>query len=303
MNRFQQFALAMVVAGGCAARTLAQSVIIAPGSKVEKVAGDMGFTEGPTSDKNGNVYFVDQNNNKILKYDTDGKMTTFMQPANYSNGMCFDGKGKLIACADEKNEMWSIDVDTKEHTVILKDFEGKFFNGPNDVWVHPTSGRIYFTDPYYHRTWWKRGDRDARELPQCAYFLDPASGKVVRLIEDFMQPNGIIGTADGKKLYVSDIRGRKTFSYDIKEDGTLENKQPFCDVGSDGMTIDASGNVYLSSRTVQVFDKTGKKLEEIQVPEAPANMCFGGKDMQTLFITARTGFYSVRTQVKGCGAQ
>jgi gluconolactonase len=254
-----------------------------------------------------------------MKWDvTENKLSTFMQPSNYSNGMTFDNKGFLIACADEKNELWSIDVKTKEHKVILKDLDGKFFNGPNDVWCHPSTGRIYFTDPYYHRTWWKRGDRDASELPQSVYFLEPDSGRVVKLIDNvnqpggksvtpdsqhFRQPNGIIGTPDGKTLYVSDIASRLTYVYDIKDDGTLGEGRLFCSTGSDGMTIDSEGNVYFSSRTVQIFDKTGKKIDDIRVPESPANMCFGGRDMHTLFITARTGFYAVKMKTHGVGSQ
>jgi gluconolactonase len=282
------------------------AALVEPGAKVQAIATDFEFTEGPTADKEGNVYFVDQPNNRIMKYSVDGKMTEWMKPSGYANGMTFDNNGKLIACADEKNEMWSIDTATKEKKVILKgDQLGKYFNGPNDVWCHPTTGRLYFTDPYYRRDWWKqtRGERIASEMPQCVYFLEPDTGKVVKLIEDFRQPNGIVGSPDGKKLYVADIQGRKTWSYDIQEDGTLANKQPFCDSGSDGMTIDADGNVYLSSRTIQVFDKTGKKLGDIPVPESPANMCFGGKDHKTLFITARKGFYAIPMQVQGGGPQ
>ncbi len=277
------------------------SKILAPGATVEKIAGDFIFTEGPTSDKDGNVYFVDQDNNRIMKYGTDGKMTTFMQPSGYANGMTFDGKGRLIACADEKNEMWSIDPATKTVTVLFSTYEGKLLNGPNDVWVQPGTGRIYFTDPYYARKWWHRGPK---ENPEAVYVYSPGDRKMVRVIDDMVQPNGIIGTPDGKTLYVSDIRGRKTFSYDITADGTLGNKQPFCDVGSDGMTIDSEGNVYLTSgRAVQVFDRTGRKVEDIAVEQAPANVAFGGKDMRTLFITARTGFYAVRMRVKGVGPQ
>lgn len=136
------------------------------------------------------------------------------------------------------------------------------------------------------------------------YLYSRADKKMVRVIDDMVQPNGIIGTPDGKTLYVSDIRSRKTFVYDINADGTLGNKQPFCDLGSDGMTIDSDGNVYLSSgRAVQIFDRAGQRVESIPVEQAPANMAFGGKDMQTLFITARTGLYAVKTRVKGVGPQ
>jgi gluconolactonase len=197
--------------------------------------------------------------------------------------------------------MWSIDVATKKVTVLFNKYDGKLLNGPNDVWVQPTTGRIYFTDPYYQRKWWNRGPK---ENPETVYFYSPKDKKLVRIIDDMTQPNGIIGTPDGKRLYVADIRGRKTFVYDIKDDGTLDNKQLFVELGSDGMTIDSEGNVYLTTgRAVQVIDPKGNKIETIAVPEVPANLCFGGKDMKTLFITARTGFYAVKTRVHGVGPQ
>jgi gluconolactonase len=277
------------------------SSVLAPGAQVEKVAGDFIFTEGPTSDAQGNVYFVDQDNNRIMKYDTAGHLTTFMQPSGYANGMTFDNEGHLIAAADEKNEMWSIDVATKTPTVLFSRYDGKLLNGPNDVWVSPTSGLVYFTDPYYPRKWWSRGPK---ENDEAVYVFDRGSGKMTRVIGDMQQPNGIIGTPDGKQLYVADIRGRQTFVYDIQADGTLANKRLFCPFGSDGMTIDSEGNVYLTTqRAVVVFDKTGKQIETIAVPEIPSNVCFGGPDRQTLFITARTGFYAVKTRVHGVGPQ
>jgi len=277
------------------------SRVLAQGATVEKVAGDFIFTEGPTSDAAGNVYFVDQDNNRIMKYDISGQLTTFMQPSGYSNGMTFDNQGRLIASADEKNEMWQIDVATKQVTVLFNTYEGKLLNGPNDVWVHPTTGRIYFTDPYYQRKWWNRGPK---ENPETVYVYSPADKSMRRIIDDMQQPNGIIGTPDGHTLYVADIRGRQTFAYDITADGGLANKRLFCPFGSDGMTIDSEGNVYLTTgRAVQVFDRTGERIETIEVPEVPANVVFGGKDKQTLFITARTGFYAVKMRVKGVGPQ
>ena len=123
---------------------------IAAGAKVEKLAGGFKFTEGPAPDAGGNVYFTDQPNDRILKWSTDGKLTTFMEPCGRSNGLCFDKDGMLWACADEKNELWKIDVKTKEKTVVVKDYEGKLLNGPNDVWVRPDGG-AYFTDPFYKR--------------------------------------------------------------------------------------------------------------------------------------------------------
>jgi gluconolactonase len=290
--------LTVAAAGQATAPT---STVAAPGAQVEKLAGDFIFTEGPTSDAQGNVYFVDQDNNRIMKYDTAGVLSTYMQPSGYANGMTFDEQGHLIACADEKNEMWSIDIASKQATPLFNSYDGKLLNGPNDVWVHPQSGRIYFTDPYYARKWWKRGPK---ENPEAVYVYSRADKKLTRLIDDMVQPNGIIGTPDGKKLYVADIRGRKTYVFDIAADGALTNRQLFVDMGSDGMTIDSEGNLYLTSGpAVQVISPAGQKLESINVPEIPANVCFGGKDKQTLFITARTGLYAIKMRVHGVGPQ
>ena len=291
----------LAVAVTLVSQTPAPSVL-APNAHVEKVAGGFIFTEGPTADRDGNVYFVDQDNNRILKYDTAGALTTFMQPSGYANGMTFDRDGHLIAAADEKNEMWSIDIATKKPTVLFGGtYEGKLLNGPNDVWVNPRSGRMYFTDPYYQRRWWTRGPK---ESPEAVYVFSPSDRRLVRLIDDLVQPNGIIGTPDGKTLYVADIRAQKTYAYQIEDDGRLTGKRLFCALGSDGMTIDSEGHVYLTSgRQVHVFDRDGRELEAIDVPEVPSNVCFGGTDKSTLFITARTSLYAVRTRVHGVDPQ
>jgi gluconolactonase len=277
----------------------AESGIIAPGEKLQTLSGGFEFTEGPACDSQGNVFFTDQPNDRILKWSTDGKLTTFMKPCGRSNGLSFDAAGNLWACADEKNEMWRIDPAGKV-TVVIKDYQGKLLNGPNDVWVRPAGG-IYFTDPYYHRPWWKRGPR---EIPECVYFLAADDKTLTRVVDDLRQPNGIIGTPDGKLLYVADIGGRKTYRYRIQSDGSLTEKTLFCELGSDGMTIDDRGNIYLTGRGVTVFDSTGKQIEHIDVQEPwTANVCFGGKDRQTLFITASKNFYGLRMQVKGVDSQ
>ncbi|MCX7827423.1 MAG: SMP-30/gluconolactonase/LRE family protein [Verrucomicrobiae bacterium] len=274
--------------------------IIEPGALVEKLAGDFKFTEGPASDAQGNVYFTDQPNNRILRWSVDGKLTTFMQPCGRSNGLCFDAQGNLWACADEKNELWRIAPDGKA-TVVVKDYQGKLLNGPNDVWVRPDGG-VYFTDPFYKRAYWTRGAME--QDCQAVYFLAPDRQRLTRVAGDLVQPNGIIGTPDGKTLYVTDIRDRKTYAYDIRPDGSVANKRLFCEMGSDGMTLDSEGNVYLTGKGVIVFDKTGKQIEQIAVPEKwTANVCFGGKDGRTLFITASSGFYGLRMRVKGAGSQ
>ncbi len=274
---------------------VAESVII-PGAKLEKLAGDLKFGEGPTCDANGNVFFTDQPNDRILEWSVDGKLSTFMQPAGRANGMYFDGKGNLIACADEKNELWSIAPD-KKTTVLIKGYQGKYLNGPNDVWVAPDGG-MYITDPFYKRQWWDH-DTMAQDGEQV-YHLSPDGKKLARVTNDFKKPNGITGTPDGKKLFVADIGADRTYAYDILPDGSLTNKTLFCPKGSDGMTIDEKGDIYLCGHGVTVFDKTGKQIEHIDVPEPwSANVSFGGKDHQTLFITASKSLYSIHLIVKG----
>ena len=132
------------------------------------------------------------------------------------------------------------------------------------------------------------------------YFVSADRQTVKRAADDFKQPNGLIGTPDGKTLYVSDIGGRKTYAYDIRQDGALANKRLFCEQGSDGMTTDNRGNVYLTGKGVTVFDRGGKKIEQIDIPEPwTANVSFGGKGQRTLFITASKCVYTLRMKVKG----
>ena len=126
--------------------------VIAEGAKLELLAGGFKFAEGATCDAAGNVFFTDQPNNRIMEWSVEGKLSTFLQPAGRANGMYFDAQGNLLACADEKTELWSITPDGK-HTVLAKEFDGKPLNGPNDVWVRPDGG-MYLTDPFYDRPWW-----------------------------------------------------------------------------------------------------------------------------------------------------
>ena len=277
----------------------AESGIIAPGATPQGLAGGFTFTEGPACDAKGNIFFTDQPSDRILEWSTDGKLSTYMQPCGRANGMSFDRKGNLWTCSDEKNELWRIDPNGQK-AVVVSDYQGKLLNGPNDVWINPNGG-LYFTDPYYKRPWWKRGDK---EMGECVYYLSPNYKKLTRVVDDMKQPNGIIGTPDGKTLYVADIGAGKTYRYQIQKDGTLTDKTHFCEMGSDGMTIDNEGNVYLTGKGVFIFDRTGKKIEQIKIPEAwCGNICFGGKDRRTLFITAGKGIYGLQMRVHGVDSQ
>jgi gluconolactonase len=294
----KKFLLPLAALMASAAAVLSQSVI-APGATLQKLAGDFGFTEGPTCDKNGNLFFVDQNNNSILEWSADGKLSTFMKPSGYANGMMFDANGNLIACADEHNQLRAIAPD-KTVTVLVTNYDGKYLNGPNDVWIAP-NGAMFLSDPFYKRTWW---DHTTMALTnEEVFYLSPDRKILKHVTDDLKKPNGITGTPDGKNLFVSDISARQTWRYDIQSDGSLTNKTLICKLGSDGMTIDADGNLYLTGRGVTVFDQTGKQIDHIDVPEGwTANVCFGGKNHQTLFITASKSLYSIQLKTKGANA-
>ena len=273
-----------------------QASIIAPGAGLVKLADGFDFTEGPATDKDGNVYFTDQPNNRIHVWSVEGKLSTFHESPGRANGLYFDRQGNLLACADLDNELWSIDA-RGNHTVLVKDYQGKKLNGPNDLWERPDGG-VYFTDPFYKRPYWNRGPME--QDGQHVYYLTPDRKQVVRVVDDLVQPNGIIGTPDGKLLYVADIGGRKTYVYRINADGNLSDRKLFCEMGSDGMTIDNEGNVYLTGRGVTVFNSQGRKIEQIDVdPGWTANVTFGGKDHDTLFITATKSLYALKMRVKG----
>ena len=274
--------------------------VTAPGAALRKLAGGFTFTEGPASDARGNVYFTDQPNDRIWKWSSAGKLSVFKHPSGRSNGLCFDRAGMLWACADEKNELWRI-TPTGKVTPVVKGFAGKLLNGPNDVWVRPDGG-LYLSDPYYKRPYWKRGPR---EQPGEYVFYLPPHSRTLRAVETGLRkPNGIIGTPDSKTLNVADIEGNKTFRYHIDPDGSLSGQKLFCSLGSDGMTIDNEGNVYLTGNGVTVFDHNGAEIQHIPVKEAwTGNVCFGGADRHTLFITASKGLYAIRTRTRGVGSQ
>ncbi|MDR1456231.1 MAG: SMP-30/gluconolactonase/LRE family protein [Tannerella sp.] len=274
------------------------SPVAASGARVEKLADGFRFTEGPAVDREGNVYFTDQPNDRILKWSTAGSLSVFHDRPGRANGLYFDRDGYLLSCSDMDNELWRIDVNSGSHTVLVADVGGKKLNGPNDLWIHPGGG-IYFTDPLYPRDYWTR-DPQMQQPGQYVYFLAPGRKQPVPVATDLEQPNGIIAAPDGKTLYVADIRAGKTWAYDILPDGMLGNKRLFAPMGSDGMTVDRRGNIYLTGHGVTVFNSQGEQIEHIPVEAAwTANVCFGGKDMKTLFITASECLYSLRMKVGG----
>lgn len=269
--------------------------IVAGNAKIEKAGTDYAFTEGPAVAANGDVYFTDQPNDRIYVWNEKTGISLWSEKTARSNGMFFNADNQLMACADLHNQI-VLFGDDKKMQVVHENFDGKHLNGPNDLWVAPNGG-IYFTDPYYHRDYWPVGHTEEQHV-RGVYYISP-KGEITRVIEDYKQPNGLIGTPDGKTLYVADINDRKIWKYDIQPDGTLANKTFFASHGSDGMTIDNKGNVYLTMEKVWVYSPKGELIREIEVPESPSNVCFGGAERNTLFITARTSVYTLKMNVKG----
>ncbi len=273
---------------------------VGPTGPVKKQDGTYKFTEGPAPDANGNVYFSDIPNKTIHKIDPAGKVSVFRENSNSANGLMVNAKGEVVACEME-GAIVALSADGKERRVVAKEYDGKRFNAPNDL-VLDRAGGAYFTDP---------GFRAPMPLPQgktCVYYAD-AAGKVTRLVDDLPNPNGVRLSPDEKTLYVFPTGQKQMMAYPVEAPGKLGKGRVFCELeqakaggngGGDGGAVDSKGNVYITSATgLQVFDPAGKRLGTIRFPEQPSNATFGGKDLKTLYVTARTSVYACPMAVAG----
>ncbi len=290
MIRSLKFAVAVLLFVGLTAKA-DDSDLIAAGAKVTKLAEGFTFTEGPAVDAAGNVYFSDIPNEKVHKWSLDGKLSTFREESGGANGLFFDAAGNLLGCEGKSRRVTSTSP-AGEVTVLADSYIGKKLNSPNDLWPDGQGG-IFFTDPRY-------GNEDGIEQDGFhVYYIALDNRAVTRIIDDLVKPNGIIGTADGKLLYVADPGDNKTYVYRLSAPGKPTNRRLFAESGSDGMTLDERGNLYLTRDAVNIYAPDGNQIGSISVPERPSNVCFGGPDRKTLFITARKGFYSVKMSVAG----
>ena len=261
---------------------------IAPGAALTKLTGGLTFAEGPTADSHGNVFFTDVSANRIHRWSTDGQLSTFREDSGGANGLAFGKGDTLIACEGTNGRL--VALDPQGHATVVTDtYQGTRYNQPNDLWVDPKGG-IYFSDPVY-------GVGSVVQGGEHVYYLTPRRDRVLRVIADMVRPNGLVGTADGKTLYVADHGAGRTYRYSINTDGSLTGKALFAARGSDGMELDSQGNLYLTDNSVVVYDSTGRERGQITVPETPTNLCFGGTDGRTLFVTAHTSLYAIRMRV------
>lgn len=293
--------LALIVAFTCFLPTLEAEPIagLGPMGEIKKLHGDFKFTEGPAADGKGNVFFSDIPDSTIYKTDSAGKLSVFRKPSGSTNGNMFNAAGELFGCEME-GRIVAVAMDGKVR-VIADQYESARFNAPNDL-VLDKSGGLYFTDPHF---------RAPMPLPQkvtAVYYVDKA-GKVTRLIDDLKAPNGVILSPDEQTLYVIPSQQAEMMAYPVLAPGKLGPGKVFCTLaqpegqtgrGGDGLTVDVQGNLYITSGLgLQVFDKSGKALGIIKIPEGPANVTFGGPQNQTLFITAKTSLYTAEMSVKG----
>lgn len=269
---------------------------------VEGIVSECKFTEGPAVDAEGNLFFSDGANDRIMRFSTDGKLSVFRQPCGRANGLTIDREGRLVMCQSSGpkggRKVTRLEKDGSE-MVLAEAFDGQPLNAPNDLCVDP-HGRVFFTDPAGLGT-------DNTGTKSSVYRID-APGKLVRIIDNLGKPNGIVLTPDGRTLYVSDRGSQKLHRYkvddkgDVTTDGVVYDFAP--DRGIDGMRLDERGNIWAAAgqdKTTGLFvvSPEGKLLLHKPMPEFSTNLCFGGPDGKTIFFTATTSVYRLKANVAG----
>jgi len=273
--------------------------LVSNDAKLETIATGFGFTEGPMWDPSGFLYVSDETLNKIFRVYPDGKKEEVIELGD-PDGNTFDRRHRLIDCASVLRAIIEVTPDGK-YKVLADRYEGKRLNSPNDVIVGP-DGALYFTDPTLDLV-----AEEKQEIPfQGVYRLDD-TGNLRLLTRDMAQPNGLAFSPDGKKFYVDDDEKRNIRVYDVATDGTLTHGRIFGeepgtkgDGVPDGIKVDEKGNLFVTGpKGIWVWDANGNHLGTIVMPEQPANLTWGDPQYDTLYITATTSVYRLRTKTKG----
>ena len=282
--------IAVLVLSGMTVGAQEDAGVVAEGAEPVLVQDEFAFTEGPARNAERSVVFSDVRASRRYHWaHRTGEISPVTEDTGAANGMFFAPDGDLVVCEGGRGRMTAISADGGVE-VIAGEYSGARFNAPNDVWVAP-SGGVYFTDPLY-------GRGDLSQDGEHVYYIAP-DGEVARIIDWMVKPNGLIGTPDGKTLYITDPGAGETWQFTVEEDGSLTERCLFVEHGGDGMTIDAEGNVYLATEGVMAFTSEGELIEQIDLPVRPTNMCFAGPDLKTLFITARDSVFTVQMRVEG----
>lgn len=279
--------------------------LVAADVRLRQLATGLKFTEGPAwvpapDAGDGYLVFSDIPANTLYRIDSAGTLSVFRQPSDNANGNTLTRDGRIVTCEHGSRVVTVTDpAKPAEKRTLVERHDGKRFNSPNDV-VERSDGTIWFTDPPYGLPRGAPKEQDGHFV----FRLDPKTGSTTIVARDFDMPNGLCFAPDEKRLYIADSGKPKHIRvFDVQPDGTLKGGAVFCTIdvgGPDGIRCDEAGNVWSSSGDgVQAFDPTGKRIGRILVPETAANLCFGGKDNRTLFITARTSVYSIELKVRG----
>ena len=281
---------------------------------VERLWTGARWAEGPVWFGDGRyLLFSDIPNNRILRWTEEtGEVSVFRSPSNNTNGNTRDRQGRLVSCEHDSRRVTRTEYDGSI-TVLLERYQGKRLNAPNDVVVH-SNGSIWFTDPGYGILSDYEGLVDKFELPADVYRLDPSSGEVTVVANDFARPNGLCFSPDEKRLYVVDTgqpqgKPQPIRVFDVLEGRRLTNGHMFCDMGaggSDGIRCDVDGNLWAAAGWggdgydgVHVFAPDGRLIGKIRLPEACANLCFGGTRRNRLFMTASQSLYALYVNTQG----
>lgn len=294
---------------GVALPTLAYSAELSDlvqAGKPEVVATGLGFAEGPVWHPGGYLLFSDIPNSTIYKWSPGGKLEKFRAPSAKSNGLTVDRQGRLLACEHGNRRVSRTEVDGTVVTLADR-YDGKRLNSPNDI-VVKSDGSIYFTDPPYGLPGYtphpNQTEPGSMELSfSGVYRLTPDGGTLTLLTKDLNRPNGLAFSPDEKILYVADTERHQINAFDVRPDGTLENKRIFGQISGypDGIKTDANGNLYVATNvsSIMVFDNKGESIGEIPMDRSPANCAFGGPDNKTLFVTAVGYVYMIKMKVPG----
>ena len=265
----------------------------------ERIATGFEFTEGPVWHPDGYLLFSDIPASRIYKWSPDGGVEVWRDGSGNSNGLTLDAQRRLIACEHGNRRVSRTEADGTVVTLADR-FAGKRLNSPNDV-IAARDGSIYFTDPPYGI------DPDPGEQGCNGVYRIRTDGTLERVFEDFIRPNGLAFAPGEAILYVDDSRRRHVRAFDVGADGSFGDSRVVCDMdhpqpGSpDGMKLDVEGHLYVAGATgVWVFEPDGRHLGVIVTPERPANLAWGDADRRTLYITARTSLYRIRTTIAGC---
>jgi gluconolactonase len=269
--------------------------VVPEGAKLEKLGSGMGFLEGPAWDQRGFLVFSDIPNDEIKKWSADGGVSTFRKPSQNANGNTFDAKG-ILYTAEHSGRRISVTDQSGNVSTLVDKYDGKKFSSPNDVVVR-SDGTVWFTDPDYGL-----GKNTKEQEGNYVYRFDPKAKQVEAVIKDFDKPNGLCFSPNEERLFVADSgKPHHIRMFNVTKPGPATGGAVFCVIdkgGPDGIRCDNAGRIWSSAGDgVHVFDQAGKLIGKILVPETPANLCFGGKEGKTLFITARKSLYSIQTSV------